>query len=101
MEKTYPEHEKLSKILQHSNIIGEFVEWLQEDKKIYLASYERRFLDQNTVSRSGHLSVTDTPIRDLLAEFFDIDLNKIEEEKQMMLEAICEAYSKSQSKEKR
>lgn len=75
---TYPEHEKMKLISDKSNAIGEFVDQFLPKKGIYLCeSFEGGFDNGYRVNR--------TPIIKLLAEFFKIDLSKIEEEKQHML----------------
>jgi hypothetical protein len=67
----WPEHEKLHLVVERSQSIGEFIEWL-EGKGIWLESNGRR-----------------TPgISELLAEFFDIDQDALEAEKVAMLEAL-------------
>lgn len=79
----WPEHTKLKAISDKSQAIGEFVEWL-EGKGIHLAEYEQEY-------RGDHRMFTiQTPITKLLAEFFDIDQDKIEAEKQAMLDAMRE-----------
>jgi len=75
-ETKYPEHIKLKAISQFSQKIGEFVDWLSESQ-IQLCKPEKY----------GYSPVR-TPIQKLLAEFFEIDLNRIEEEKQQMLEEL-------------
>lgn len=72
---TYPEHDKLKLISDKSNAIGEFVDQFLRKKGIYLC-----------VSELGVLYLDRTPIIKLLAEFFKIDLSKLEEEKQHMLD---------------
>lgn len=79
----YPEHEKLHKISDQSQAIGEFLDWLEDEKNVYL----------------GYTHIIDTPWSDeerfdlwhyntqkLLAEFFDIDYDKLQAEKDIMLE---------------
>lgn len=63
--KDYPEHDKLIKIADKSQAIGEFMSWLEDEKG---------FVISDTV--------------DLLAEYFEIDLKKIEEEKNTMIEEL-------------
>ncbi len=78
----YPEHEKLEKVSNKSQDMGEFFEWLQG--KYSLCKYdENRF--------GGTWWPVTVDIQKLLAEFFEIDLNKIEEEKREMLEVIRKA----------
>jgi hypothetical protein len=72
----YPEHEKLKAIVDKSQAIGEFIEWLGY-QGIHLAEYHKN---------GEWLQRTNMPIRNLLAEFFDIDQKKIDAEKDAMLE---------------
>ena len=77
---TYPEHDKLKKVQGNSQAIGEFLDWLVQEKRIFLAtSIDGDFYPahQNNIK--------------LLAEYFDIDLTILEEEKSMMLQTIREA----------
>ena len=77
----YPEHDKLTKIKDQSQAIGEFMDWLADDG-IFLAHYEEGYNFPHHVH---------TPITDLLASFFGIDQKKLEEEKRQMLEGIRQA----------
>lgn len=74
--KTYPEHEKLKVISQYSNKCGEFLEHLYS-KGYILAEYA-----------GGELWSVNRSITDLLAEFFKIDQQKIDQEKLEMLEEV-------------
>lgn len=71
----YPEHEKLEKISDKSQACGEFLDWLSSEG-ISLCSWHERdeqyYQDPRTIT-------------DLLADYFDIDLDKIENEKRDML----------------
>jgi len=83
----YPEHEKLKKISDKSQAIGEFVDWLRYEKNIQLAQW-----------RNGtDMMPARALIRDLLAEFFDIDQDKIEEEKRAMLDEIRASHAKTEA----
>lgn len=59
-----PECDKLSKISDVSQSIGAFLDWIQEEYGVDLPK----------------------DINSLLSEYFEIDLNKVEEEKQAILE---------------
>lgn len=76
MATEYPEHEKLAEVAEHSQAIGEFLDWLQNEKGYTIASYRDDFLRLTPVLRS---------IKDLLAEYYDIDPEALEGEKQDML----------------
>lgn len=68
---TYPEHEKMKKVHEASQAIGEFLEFL-ESKGFTIERNEMTYRNFNG----------------LLAEFFDVDLKKIELEKRAMLTDI-------------
>ncbi len=77
----YPEHEKLEKIRDKSQLIGEFLEWLNEEQHLFICeedtgSYENAFV---LFSFSNEV---------LLARYFDIDLDKLEQEKRQMLKEL-------------
>lgn len=84
-EQKYPEHEKLQAIKEQSQIIGEFLEWLAVEKQVSLCKVDPEY--------RGDYSPY-WPIRkryeELLAEFFNIDLEVLEEEKRTMLEEMQE-----------
>lgn len=73
----YPEHEKIEKVQLESNTIGEFLDWLPS-KDIQLGTW----------TESGEFIPLHRNIEKLLAEFFEIDLEKIEQEKRAMLELL-------------
>jgi hypothetical protein len=76
----YPEHEKLAKISDQSQICGEFIEWL-EQHHIHLCEPDRdNFRDRYWPTHKS--------IQVLLAAFFDIDLKRIDAEKEAMLDAM-------------
>lgn len=72
----FPEHEKLKLIKDKSQAIGEFLEWLGAEKGLHVAQWisEHRLMPANYSTEK------------LLAEFFDIDLDKLEDEKRAMIE---------------
>lgn len=76
-EQDYPEHIKVSGIKNYSQVIGEFLEW-QQSQGLVIAKY----------NQDGYLVPSFKTIQDLLAEFFEIDQNKLEEERKQMLYAI-------------
>lgn len=70
-KEPYPEHVKLKRIQKQSQTCGEFLEWLQEQDYVELSIHKR--------------------LASILAEFFEIDENKLEQEKRAMLEACRQA----------
>ena len=85
---TYPEHEKMHAVVEQSQSIGEFLDWLTNEKSIVLSQW----IDPE----SEHLTPINPNIQDLLAEYFDIDLDKIEKEKRQMLKTMREANKEVQ-----
>lgn len=69
----YPEHEKMAKIQDESQLIGDFIDWLK--------SRSRWKMDALNLG----------PIDDMLAAYFRIDMGKIEKEKRAMLESCRQA----------
>lgn len=74
----HPEHEKLTLVRDKSQAIGEFLEWLPT-QGIHLCTFHY----QDNQYRTAY-----TPITELLAKFFDIDLDKLENEKLAMLDSL-------------
>lgn len=94
----YPEHEKLKAVKDDSHKIGEFLEWIDSQQLTICETYHdpahaRRRLGRPSPGqpcelRDGEYFPTRHSIQTLLAKYFDIDLKKIEEEKQMMIERL-------------
>lgn len=74
----YPEHEKLAKVKDESQAIGEFLEWLENHGEYELGA----------VAEDLKLYPLGKSIERILAEYFKVDQRKLEAEKQTMLEAI-------------
>ncbi len=84
-EKTYSEHEKLKKIQDKSQCVGEFLEFLGL-KQLSVCEYK----DPETSDWDGPEGYWPdrTTTEALLAEFFKIDTVKLEEEKVDMLATL-------------
>ena len=82
----YPECEKLAAVSDKSQAIGAFLEWLRETKEYEIAKWD-------TDDRLGidKLSPVHYSIESLLAEYFEIDMNKVEKERQQILEDVRKA----------
>ncbi len=81
-----PECDKMITVAPDSQKIGEFIDWLHE-RAIFLASYP----DPRTNWEDRHgtqLLPISTPIDQLLADYFKIDLVKVETERRAMLEQL-------------
>lgn len=100
------EHERLALVKDKSQAIGDFVGWLA-DKGIRLARYHSHSegcypdnVDSEEWPACGmiesKLHEDYTPITKLLAEYFDIDLDKLETEKRQMLAQIRKGHSARQ-----
>lgn len=81
----YPEHEKLKKVKDEKNLIGDFLDWLRSDTDRVIAEYVDvgEFEDERLMVKSESIS-------DILADYYDIDQEKLEQEKQQMLESLRE-----------
>ena len=75
----YSEHEKLEKINDQSQIIGEFLEWL---------NYEKGYCLCENLGKLEHWHPVSENHEKLLSQYFNIDLNKLEQEKRQMLEKL-------------
>jgi len=118
LKPKYPEHEKMAAVQSASGAIGEFLEWLQS-RNITLCEYQaqwtngqpykipydpakhqesdRCLFDSRNVYNPDYESSPEGfyPVRKSietwLADFLNIDLKKIEEEKRAMLAAMRKA----------
>jgi len=61
----FPEHEKLKQVQEKSQVIGEFLDWLQGEKGVTLAKHHK--------DRELPMFPTCVNTEKLLAEFFEID----------------------------
>lgn len=99
----YPEHEKLKSVRPLSQAIGEFLTWLDEGGFDHSRRPER-FAGQShgcielafhpeicVGERSEHLEPLMCPVVELLAAYFDIDLQRLSDEKEAMVEAASKA----------
>lgn len=75
----YPEHKKVRAVQRESQAINDFMEWLQEEKNIGFAYFEEGL---------GDVLLSTPSLMELLEEFFGIDPEKLEAEKQAMLDEI-------------
>ena len=93
----YPMHDKARKIKDQSQACGAFIEWLQEEKRIRFGMYHEHDIGcyndslhrRCNLSEDYFFSVT-LDVLALLYEFFGIDRDKFEQEKEEMLaEYVC------------
>jgi len=76
----YPESEKLAAVAPFSQKIGEFIEWLSE-KDMLIGKW---------CNNGIRVDVARFNKQELLAEFFEIDLKKVEKEREQMLAYLQE-----------
>lgn len=93
----YPEHDKLAAIHERSQAIHDFLEWCAE-RGLWLAErqclrwdHPDAYCEEGECDMSDGLAPTHQSDRALLAEFFDIDMNRIEAEKRAMLDQMRNA----------
>lgn len=80
----YPEHDKLSAVKDQSQTIGAFLEWMPSNG-YYVGQYI-----QDPEWKDYQFVPSNLTINQLLAEYFEVDLDKLEDEKRQMLESIRE-----------
>jgi hypothetical protein len=104
---SYPEHEKMKAVHEESQAIGEFIEWLGWKKEIRFAKWIKESVTHEDIWGKNPPKTTEIdnfiqielPIEQTLAEFFNIDLTKIKQEKRAMLDELRAANSRVVPKE--
>ncbi len=97
----YPEHEKL-KALDNKNIVcGNFLEWLQDTKGYVLCEEHEHTSycydeegNMNCEYGNGDMMPVRLNIESILADYFDINTKKLEEEKDKMLKDMRRVNAK-------
>lgn len=104
-DEKYPEHAKLKKVKEKSHACGEFLDWLQHKKKFFFYTLHEHSEDcyvgtsnpRNVYGREricgistgiGLVPVGYVDTTKLLAEYFEIDTEKLEQEKMALLEEL-------------
>lgn len=82
MPNDYPEHDRMRLISDESQSIGRFLDWLQDEKGCVICQSDEIFPGE------FEYAPIRTPPERLLAQYFDINLDVIENEKQQMLEEL-------------
>jgi len=77
----YPEHAKLSRVMERSQAIGEFLHWLCYERHIQLCSRV-----------AGQYQPVQVTMYSLLADYFGIDQEKLDREKDQILAAVRAKY---------
>lgn len=84
----YPEHDKLKEVSQLSNEIGTFLDWMQHDHNVSFCTYIEGYEDDFGDWLPSGFYPARKRIEEWLALYFEIDLEKIADEKDAMLEEI-------------
>lgn len=87
LDEPYPESAKMLAVKEQSQVIGEFL----DSSKYVLAEYVTVTYPNMLTERrhtATELRPVVTPIEQILAAYFEIDLDKVEEEKRAMLAAL-------------
>lgn len=103
----YPEHTKLKKLKTKSDICGAFIDWLRDEKgyvfairhkhtEICYSTIDSRMRVCETMEGNLEHPAYEGPEK-LLAQFFEIDLEKLEQEKRALLEVQRALNKKSDS----
>lgn len=84
-----PESDKMIAAREKSQAIGEFLEWLRKEKKVVLSVYSKA---EDEEAGLRHPQERLMPFYDntekMLADYFEIDLAAVEQEKRAILEAL-------------
>jgi hypothetical protein len=90
----YPEHDKLHNVQSKSQAIGDFLTWLLDDQKALIAEsheHSEGCYDcgkQICETSKGQLVPMFISVKAWLAQYFDVDEQKLEEEKRLMLDEL-------------
>ncbi len=76
------ECEKLAQVAPESQKLGEFIDWLRDDQGITLCIFDGRQFQHHG-----------RRIEELLADYFEIDLDKVETERRALLDAMRESHA--------
>ena len=86
----YPEHEKLTEVKDKSQLLGEFLEWALSKNYAFC---KRVTVEEGTPWERTEYQPYSGSVDKILAEFYEIDLLKLESEKRQMLVKIEEVAS--------
>jgi hypothetical protein len=82
----YPEHEKLQAVREKSRAVGGFLEWVWCEKQLQLGKWHRGKDELPFTSDSFEPERYD--VQKLLAEFFGIDYDVLQAEKEAMYQGL-------------
>ena len=81
-----PESDKAAALLPQHQTLSTFLEWVRLQKKLVLAEYT----GDPAHSGSYELFPYTVSVEKLLAEYFDVNLDKVKQEGEQLLELRCE-----------
>ena len=76
-----PALDKMLAVHDKSQVVGEFIEWLTGERGLSICTFIPGSVEDQ-------FAPAGLPIEELLAEFFEIDLKAVEQEKRAMLAAL-------------
>jgi ferritin-like protein len=76
-----PMLDKLQSVQVETEAIAQFLEWLRDTKKLFLAEYNEGLF-------YPYLSIVRMDIHGLLGEYFELNMQKAGEEQRAILEAV-------------
>lgn len=96
MASEYPEHDKLTKVSDQSQIVGEFLEFIAAEQGLQLCRFhmfgspalDGIEIDQIDFLDDGLWLPNNKNIQDILSGYFGIDLVALEAEKRLMLDRL-------------
>lgn len=93
-KNNYPECEKLTEVSEKSQEIGFFLEWLFGRYTLCQFLEEQKEVFTNDEGEEDYVYLPEgyypirRPIQALLAEYFNIDMNKVDEERAQILKEL-------------
>lgn len=89
MENKYPECEKLHAVHEESQKLGYFLDWLTGEYRVTLCKWHEAEYDRELdIEYPEGFYPTYEKIQDILAKYFGIDMNKVDEERVQILEEL-------------
>lgn len=82
-----PELDKLAAVREKSQLIGDFLEWLQGEGLVICEWHDKQYVNGKLVQPAGYYPVQ-RRMDQLLADYFGINLKAVERERQAVLNAI-------------
>jgi hypothetical protein len=78
-----PEIDKMRAVKEKSQAIGDFLEWIHAEKDYRIGSFHYQ-----SGAPSEELLLVQVSMEELLADYFNIDLRKVEAERQAILDHL-------------